>query len=287
MALKTVLSEDQLGELDENLQQLYQQTDDGNYALAVDDIDEHPTVKSLKSGHKRSKEERDEAKKRAKEFERKFGPLAKVAEDLDLSDKDEDDLKAVAEYLKGERSDLSGADDDHGHQGKNKNDGKQPDIEKIKANARKPLEKERDEIATERDQLKQQLNNMVVDSALNSAVSEIKVHGPYTKAVKAMFRDQVKVDVDENGNPVALIDGEYGEQPVPKYLKEWAQTDEGKAFIEAPTNGGGGARGGSGSGKLKNPWTKDNWNMTEQARIYKQDPERAKRMAAEAGKKVA
>lgn len=70
-------------------------------------------------------------------------------------------------------------------------------------------------------------------------------------------------------------------------MREWAQTDEGKAFIEAAGNSGGGAHGGgSGSGKVNNPWSREHWNMTEQARIFREDPERARKMAAAHGKKV-
>lgn len=49
---------------------------------------------------------------------------------------------------------------------------------------------------------------------------------------------------------------------------------------------GGGATGssmGSGSPTQMNPWTSANWNMTHQGQIYKQNPEAAARMAAEAG----
>lgn len=47
---------------------------------------------------------------------------------------------------------------------------------------------------------------------------------------------------------------------------------------------GNGGRGGAGGGA--NPWTHDNWNMTEQGRIYKENPQRAEQMAKSAGTKV-
>jgi hypothetical protein len=47
---------------------------------------------------------------------------------------------------------------------------------------------------------------------------------------------------------------------------------------------GGGAGGGSGnSGPGLNPWSHANWNMTEQARIYKESPARADQLAKSAG----
>jgi len=44
------------------------------------------------------------------------------------------------------------------------------------------------------------------------------------------------------------------------------------------------ARQGAGIGVSgKNPWAKNSWNMTEQGKIYRQSPDLAQRMAAEAG----
>jgi hypothetical protein len=85
------------------------------------------------------------------------------------------------------------------------------------------------------------------------------------------------------GNLTAVIEGEYGEQPVNKYLKDWAQTDEGRAFIAG--NNGSGAPGSRGNeAKGPNPWMSDQWNTTEQGRIAREEPEKAKRMAKAAGR---
>lgn len=288
MSLKAVLTEEQLGELDESTKALYAQSDDGNYVLDVEGVDDHPTVKSLKNGHANSKRERDQEKQKRQEYERRFGKLAKVAEDLDLSDAEEERLEALLPYLKGEAELPEQGDDPADKNPKPKNGDKNLDLEKIKSNARKPVERERDELKQRAEQAEGRLESLVIDSALTGAVSELKVATPYQKAVKAMFRDKVKVTEGDEGELVAIIEGEYGEQPVDKYLKEWSQTDEGKAFIEADRNNGGGARNpGGGGGKPKNPWSKENWNETEQARIYKeQGRDVAQRMAAEHGKRV-
>lgn len=52
---------------------------------------------------------------------------------------------------------------------------------------------------------------------------------------------------------------------------------------------GGGATGssmGAGSTTQVNPWTGQNWNMTAQGQIYRQNPEAAARLAAEAGTQI-
>lgn len=49
---------------------------------------------------------------------------------------------------------------------------------------------------------------------------------------------------------------------------------------------GGGAQGSSGSSAGKNPWTADNWNMTEQGKIVRENPTRAEQLAKLAGTRV-
>lgn len=60
-----------------------------------------------------------------------------------------------------------------------------------------------------------------------------------------------------------------------------------RAHWWGPTEGGGaggsGNRGGQGS---ENPWRADQWNMTKQATIAKENPTRAEQLAAAAGSKV-
>ncbi|MEG0323599.1 MAG: hypothetical protein RR619_06340 [Raoultibacter sp.] len=51
------------------------------------------------------------------------------------------------------------------------------------------------------------------------------------------------------------------------------------------SNVGGGSGGGNGGGNGggQNPWSHEGWNMTEQSRIYRENPERATTMAAQYG----
>lgn len=279
MALKAVLSEDEFNELEEATAQNYEWSqDDGQYVLSWDVVKNHPGVQKVKSTANQNKKSAEEVQRERDRLRKKFGPLAE-AEDIDLSEYDEDQLEPVLKYLRGETNEPPA-----GGSGQHKDTkGNAVDLDKIKANARKPVEKERDDYKQQAEQLEKQLNGLVVDNALNAAVSEIQVQGPYTKAVKAMFRNMVKVDRDENGNPTATIEGEYGEQPVNKYLKDWAQTDEGRAFIAGNQGSGApGSRGGDNKGP--NPWMSDQWNTTEQARVAREEPEKAKRMAKAAGK---
>lgn len=55
-----------------------------------------------------------------------------------------------------------------------------------------------------------------------------------------------------------------------------------------PASTGGGANGEdrSGGGGSVNPWSRKNWSLTEQGRIFKEDPKKAEQLAKMAGSKV-
>jgi hypothetical protein len=80
----------------------------------------------------------------------------------------------------------------------------------------------------------------------NGLVSELTKHGVTNavslKAAQSMLRGGVKVEVDGE-NRVA----KYGDKALSDYVKEWAASDEGKHFVTAPSNSGGGAQGSGGS----------------------------------------
>ena len=110
------------------------------------------------------------------------------------------------------------------------------------------LKKEKDvavsKVEGERDGFKAKLQKTVADSALNQALQESNVSPEMQKAVRAMFNPQVKVEF-EGDEPVVTID----DLPVVEKIKAWAATDEGKYFVKAPENSGGGARPNGPGGK--------------------------------------
>lgn len=68
----------------------------------------------------------------------------------------------------------------------------------------------------------------------------------------------------------------------------WFQEMQTKRPHWWPESQGGGAGGssGSGAGGTSNPWSKDGWNMTEQGKIQRQNPQRAAQLAKMAGTTV-
>ncbi len=104
-----------------------------------------------------------------------------------------------------------------------------------------------------------------------------------------------------NGVPTAFEpDGKavrYGKDGLtPMTLEEWvdAQVSEAPHLFESNAGGGGGGAtsqysnasgGGAGArpnGSLRNPFRRDSWNLTEQMKLQKTDPQLATRLKAAA-----
>jgi hypothetical protein len=72
-------------------------------------------------------------------------------------------------------------------------------------------------------------------------------------------------------------------QTVDIALRKFLDTDFGKKFIRNLSSGGGAGTNGDGNNQpLKNPFKKETLNLTEQARLIKENPELAKQMKAAA-----
>lgn len=150
--------------------------------------------------------------------------------------------------------------------------GLQADLTKAKAELRKGQEIDPNEFAslqTANDELKTKLNlatsdlkkitgerdtalktletesgitlTMQKDRDLMEALTAINVTNPINaKAAKAILAAQVQV-VTEGDKRVSKV----GDKLLTDYMKDWSATDEGKHFITAASNSGGGSQGGS------------------------------------------
>lgn len=83
---------------------------------------------------------------------------------------------------------------------------------------------------------------LLVDNGLSDALTKAGVTNPvHLKAAKALLSGQVQI-VADGDSKVAKV----GEKALADFIGEWAKGDEGKFFVAAPNNSGGGANGGSG-----------------------------------------
>ena len=86
-------------------------------------------------------------------------------------------------------------------------------------------------------------SKLLVETHLNDAINSIGIKPEFNRAVKALFATQTQVIADQEGRSVKI-----GDKSVADFMKEWAETDEGKSFRAAPLNQGGGSQGGQGQG---------------------------------------
>lgn len=87
---------------------------------------------------------------------------------------------------------------------------------------------------------------LLVDNGLLSALTEAGVKNPaHLKAAAAMLKSSAAIEVKVDGATQARS-AMVGDKALGAYVKEWSLSDEGKAFVTAPSNGGGGALGGTG-----------------------------------------
>jgi hypothetical protein len=114
--------------------------------------------------------------------------------------------------------------------------------------ATKDAQKASKEATAQLENLTKQLNSengftqkLLVENGLTEALVKAGVSAHLLPAVKAMLKDQVKI-VAEGDTRKAVV----GDKPLADHVSAWALTDEGKHFVTAPANSGGGAAGGAG-----------------------------------------
>ena len=83
---------------------------------------------------------------------------------------------------------------------------------------------------------------LLIDNGLTDELVKNGVAPQFLPAVKAMFAGQAQI-VAEGDTRTAKI----GDKSVSDFVKEWAVSDDGKHFVKAPENSGGGSQG-SGNG---------------------------------------
>jgi len=86
------------------------------------------------------------------------------------------------------------------------------------------------------------LQSYLIDNGLNDAMLKVGIKPEFMSAAKAMLRAGTEIKA-ENGQYSALMGG----KPLLEGITNWAAGDEGKHFVSAPENSGGGATGGNGN----------------------------------------
>jgi len=150
-------------------------------------------------------------------------------------------------------------------------------------------------VERERDQLKSQIGTLTAENenfktagmtrkihdAVREAGGKSKLLGDATD--DALMLAERQLTVDENGNVVTKEVAACGPGLT---AVDWLGDLQTKRPHWWGTSSGGGSGNGMGGSKGPNPWSADGWNLTEQGRIYKENPTRAKTLADAVGVKV-
>lgn len=139
---------------------------------------------------------------------------------------------------------------------------KSGDIEKIKENMMKNHQKEVEALKNQLNDKDQSLSKLLIDNGLTKTLTEAKIAPQYLEAVSSLIKSKHKIEILKDGdNLQPVIDG----TPLNEFVSEWSQSDQGKNFVSAPVNGGGGAQGANGAGKASA--VKGNLGGTKQERV--------------------
>jgi len=90
------------------------------------------------------------------------------------------------------------------------------------------------------------INKYLVESQLTDALAKAGVKPEFMDASKALLKSQATIK-SENGEYKALI----GDKALSDHVKEWATGEQGKHFVAAAENNGGGSQGGGNKGTGK------------------------------------
>ena len=158
----------------------------------------------------------------------------------------------------------------------------------VAARVKAELEKVHAPVVAERDALHGRLTAIQIDQAVVTEATKRGLRGTAIPDIAARARMNFKL---VNGVPQAFeADGQTSrvgkDGMTPMTLAEWvdALVSDAPHLFEANAGGGaaGSGSGGVGNRSAKNPFAKATWNLTEQMKLQKTDPQLAARLKAAA-----
>lgn len=163
-------------------------------------------------------------------------------------------------------------------------------VESRLKNARAEWEKQFNAVASERDSLNGRLTAIQIDQGVITVATKKGLRPTAIPDITARARSVFRL---VEGAPRAYeADGQtvrVGKDGItPMNLDEWVDLQVADAPHLFESNAGGGAAGngsggvGGGNRSVKNPFRKDTWNLTEQMKLLKTDPQLAARLKAAA-----
>ncbi len=271
MVMKT--SAATLDEIEEPLREHYKEVEDPktkakSYVLDIEGpIDPLPQVKSLR-------QENGAYRIKLREAEAKYGKFEA------FKDMDPTEVLATLDRVKELEIAAGGKLDDAA-------------IDKIVEGRMKsktaPLERQIATLTGERDLLKTTVGDYTAKEKKRIIVDDVRAAALKVKLLPDAVEDAVMyaervMEVSEEG--VVSVKDNVGFTPGLDSASWLADMQAKRPHWWGPSQGGGGRGGSGGGGGGVNPWTAENWNMTEQGKIHNADPKRAAALAANAGTSI-
>lgn len=120
-----------------------------------------------------------------------------------------------------------------------------PDFEREKQKLEAKFNKETKELREQLEAANGHVNKLVIENGLSEALTKANISPVHQKAVAALLKTSSKIELDITGDtPTAKV----GDKGLADYVKSWAESEEGKHYVAAPANSGGGAKGTTATG---------------------------------------
>lgn len=218
MALKMVLAS--MDDVPDALHEFYVEKD-GKFILDAEGVDDHPAVANLKNAYRA---EQDKRRKLADDLKAASEKISALPEDFSVDEwsrlRMEEEARAADPDNKDRRKEIETAVSSTRKQYEDR-------MAKEKAKWEAQLAAEREE----RNRIDGQLRTTRKSDELTKALKGAKVRDEFFEAAIALHERNVEV-VDEDGNYVVKVKADLGGDDVSTYVRNWAQSDQGKAFIE-------------------------------------------------------
>lgn len=151
-----------------------------------------------------------------------------------------------------------------------------------------PLERQVATLTTELGQTKTQLGDYQSKEKIRTIHDAVRSVASASGILPTAIEDALMIaervfDVNEQGQVVTKEN--VGVTPYVE-PKVWLTEVQEKRPHWWPGSNGGGARNGNNNAGVKNPFSDEHWNLTEQGKLVKENPGRADQMAASAGTTV-
>lgn len=244
---------------------------DGKWYLDLEGVTEHPQVTGLKSSLEKERKDVRDLKKERDELKTKVESMP-----ADFTSDEWDRLKA-----------LDGIDPNDPEAAKKRKEQQDQRL----ASQRTAFEQQiatlkttkDNEIATLQSQVETLKSSRAKDKAaleLDKAMDAANIDPKFRPAVRALHQNQIQHEYD--GENIRLfVKTDLGDSEISSYIDTWSKGEEGKVYVTVPT--GPDPKGGNG-GTVNgtNPFSKANWNKTEQAAL-RNNPTVMNRLAQAAG----